>query len=103
MMIPKTMMKTMTTSEGELYEERTVETRNDFALAAGENLPNHSASMVGRGKFIRQSSYEVATFRDRQMAYRYAAWLVLMADVLPDADGQEGIAFDDVLSAISDT
>lgn len=91
----------MTTSEGE--GQPVIETRNDFALAAGENLPNHSASMLGRGKFIRQSRSDVPTIRDRQTAYRYAAWLVLMADMLPDDEGQEGITFDDVLSAISDT
>lgn len=88
----------MTTSE----ESSSIETRNDFALSFGQNLPNHSSSISGRGAFIRQSLSELPTFRDRQTAYRYAAWLVLLADVLPDDDGQEGITFDDVLSAISD-
>lgn len=80
-----------------------IKTINDFLIGGGENLPNHSASMMGRGKFIRQNRSDVPTFRDRQTAYRYAAYLITLADVLPDEDGQEGITFDDVLSAVRDT
>lgn len=77
-------------------------TTNDWGITKGENLPNHSASQMGRGKFVRQGRSDIPTFRDRQTAYRYAAWLVAMADVLPDDDGQEGITFDDVLSAVQE-
>ncbi|HTS10100.1 MAG TPA: hypothetical protein VMP68_31345 [Candidatus Eisenbacteria bacterium] len=78
-----------------------VKTDNDYLISSGENLPNHSASMMGRGKFIRQSRMDIPTFRDRQSAFRYAAYVVEMADaLLPDDDGQEGVTFNDVRSAI---
>lgn len=73
---------------------------NDYLIGGSENLPNHSESIRGRGKFIRQNRGDIPTFRDRQTAYRYAAWLLLLVDVLPDEEGQEGVTFDDVLEAI---
>jgi len=84
-------------------EQSEINTINEYALWFGRNLPNHSTSLVGKGAFVRQSLPEVPTFRTRQGAYRYAAYLVTMADLLPDDDGQEGITFDDVLSAIQNT
>ena len=76
---------------------------NDYMISSGENLPNHSASAMGRGKFIRQSRPDIPTFRDRQTAFRYAAYIILMADLLPDDDGQEGVTFPEVLDAIRNT
>lgn len=75
-------------------------TLNDYIIGVGENLPNHSESIRGRGKYIRQMRAELPTFRDRQTAYRFCAYVLLMADMLPDEEGQEGITFPEVLSAI---
>lgn len=58
---------------------------NEYNIGTGENLPNHSASLAGRGKFIRQRMPDMPTFRTKQSAFRYAAWLVALAeDFLPD-------------------
>lgn len=77
-----------------------VNTSNDFLLSASRNLPNHSTSMVGRGNFVRQSLSEIPTFRTKQAAYRYAAYLITMAEVhLPDENGSEGHTFEVVLDA----
>lgn len=79
-----------------------IQTQNDFALCAGQNLPNHSTSMIGRGRFVRQGKSEVPIFRTKQDAYRYAAWLILLAEVhLPDDDGQENVTYEMVYDAIS--
>jgi hypothetical protein len=82
-----------------------IETQNDFALHAGQNLPNHSTSLAGRGRYVRQSFQEVPIFRDRESAYRYAAWLITMAEVhLPSGiKRDEPITFDEVLNAIRNT
>jgi hypothetical protein len=80
------------------------ETINDWAIHGAENLPNHTASQRGRGKFVRQGLAEVPTFRTRQEAFRYAAWLVTVADIhLPDEDGCEGQDFDAILTAVRNT
>jgi hypothetical protein len=81
-----------------------ISTLNDFMLSSGRNLPNHSSSMSGRAVFVRQSLPEIPTFRDRHKAYRYAAWLISMAEaLLPDEPGQEDVTFEEVLSAIRST
>lgn len=77
-----------------------VETLNEFGLAIQQNLPNHSQTLKGRGKFVRQSINEIPTFRTRQQAYRFAAWLVEMAEMLPDEAGYEEHDFDVVRRAI---
>jgi hypothetical protein len=77
-----------------------IKTLNDFLIGSGENLPNHSASVNGRGKFVRQNRSDIPTFRDRQTLYRYCAFLLVLGDVLPDDDGQEGVTFPEVLDAI---
>lgn len=58
---------------------------NEFALTAGENLPNHSVSEGGkRAKFIRPIQHPI--FRTRQSALRFMAWLDAMSVTLPDED-----------------
>lgn len=75
---------------------------NAYNIVTGENLPNHSESLKGRGKFIRQSVPEIPTFRTRQAAYRYAAWLIELAGHnLPDDEGCEGQSFEDVHAAVT--
>lgn len=81
----------------------TVKTVNDYIIGFGENLPNHSESMSGRGKYVRQMRADLPTFRNRHVAYRYAAYIITMAELLPEDKEQEGITFDDVLSAIQNT
>lgn len=77
-----------------------VNTTNDFGLMAGQNLPNHSASMRNRAKFVRQIRMDVPQFRDRQTAYRYAAYLITLAEMLPNEDGCDGHTFAEVLNAV---
>lgn len=81
-----------------------INTLNEYGLSAGENLPNHSTAMRGRAKFIRQVQPNVPTFRTKQEAYRFAAWLVEMAEVhLPDEDGCELHTFEAMRHAIQNT
>jgi hypothetical protein len=81
-----------------------VDTQNSYMLSAGQNLPNHSTSMAGRGKFVRQSMNVIPEFRTKQQAYRFAAYLVTMADSwLPDEEGSELHDFETVLAAIRNT
>lgn len=77
-----------------------VETVNDWVIGAGENLPNHSASLAGFGKFVRQSIPDVPLFRKKQEAFRYAAWLITQAERLPDEPGQDGVTWEQVLDAV---
>lgn len=78
-----------------------IDTVNEYLIGAGENLPNHSLSQMGRSKFIRQHLPSVPTFRTRQAAFRYAAYLLTMAEVLPDEDGEH--TFEQVLNAVRNT
>lgn len=77
-------------------------TDNEYAIGAGQNLPNHSTSMNGRGRFVRQTLDRFPTFRTKQQAYRYAAWIIEMAGVhLPDEAGAH--TFEQVREAIQNT
>lgn len=82
----------------------TVNTANEYNVRSGMNMANHSTSRRGRAKFVRQMNPTVPTFRTKQEAYRYAAWIVAMAEhvALPDEDDQEGVEFDQVLVAVED-
>jgi len=81
-----------------------VDTKNEYGLSAGSNLPNHSVSIAGRSKFVRQVVPNVPTFRTKQEAYRFAAWLTEMAEVhLPDEEGAELHTFEAVRDAIRNT
>jgi len=77
-----------------------VNTTNDFALHKGQNMDNHTAALRGQAAYVRQGMVEIPTFRTRQLAYRYAAWLISLAELLPDEEGQEAIEFETVLDAI---
>jgi hypothetical protein len=80
-----------------------IDTTNDFAMHSGENLPNHTMSLKGLGKFISQGVPTIPVFRTRQAAYRYAGWLISMAELLPDEEGCESHDFDSVVNAIRNT
>lgn len=74
---------------------------NEFILTSGQNLPNHSKSIAGRGKFVRPALQNIPEFRTRQEAYRFCAWAITMADLLPDEDGAH--TFEQVLEAVHNT
>jgi len=79
-----------------------VNTQNDYAISVGQNLPNHTTSLVGRGKYVRQMISNFPIFRTKQEAYRYAAYLMLLAEnSLPDEEGCELHTFTAVVNAIT--
>jgi hypothetical protein len=80
-------------------EEFPINTMNEYIMVAGENLANHSTSLVGRGRFVRPST--LPTFRTRQEAYRFCAYALLMSDTLPDEPGEH--TFEQVEEAIRNT
>lgn len=75
-----------------------IDTLNEYAISYGENLPNHSLAQMGRGKFVRQQVAGIPTFRTQQAIFRYAAWLLTMAELLPHEDGEH--TFEQVLDAV---
>ena len=83
--------------------ETTIDTKNEFNVRSGQNLPNHSASLRGHSKFVKPMRDGMPTFRTRQSAYRFAAWLIAMAESaeLPDEPDQP-FEFDDILAAVTD-
>lgn len=83
----------------ETTEEFPVNTLNEFAVQAGQNLANHSASLAGYSKFIKLGT-PVVLCRTKQEAYRLSAYLRTMADAhgLPDEPGEH--TYDQVEAAI---
>lgn len=81
-------------------EEFPINTLNEYVLIAGQNLDNHSMSLAGLGKFVKAGSQNPAgiIFRTKQQAYRFCAHAIVMAQVLPDEDGEH--AFEEVLDAV---
>lgn len=82
-------------------EEQVIDTTNEWALHTGKNLPNHSESLRGRGTFIKVGDATNLVIRTKQKAYRLAAWLVTLADTLPDEDPAH--EFNDILSAVENS
>lgn len=80
-----------------------IDTTNEFILHSGENLPNHSMSMIGKGKYVAQGLATIPLFRDRQAAYRYAAWLICMAEILPNELDDSSPTWEQVLDAVRNT
>ena len=68
-------------------DEVTVNTINEYGLMSGQNLPNHSTSLAGKGRFVKTMNTVPPVFRTKQQAYRFIAFLEVMADVLPDELG----------------
>jgi hypothetical protein len=79
------------------YADIAIDTTNEYALHSGTNMPNHSTTLSGRGKFVRTGA-ERPIFRTKQAAYRYAAWLLCLAEALPDED--DAVSFEQVLEAV---
>lgn len=81
-----------------------INTSNDYWVSVGENLPNHTLSKEGFGKYVvAKSIMGPPLFRTKQEAFRFAAWVMLCAEVLPDEPEQMGVTFDDVVDAIKNT
>lgn len=66
-----------------------INTLNEWAVSAGTNMPNHTTTMRGRGKFIKLSKSDPVILRTKQEAYRLAAYILIMAELqdLPNEDG----------------
>jgi hypothetical protein len=75
---------------------------NSYVVTRGENLPNHSTSLSGRGKFVGVSVYPIQV-RTAQEAFKLAAWLVAMTeDYLPDEEDDER-SFEEVLEKVRES
>lgn len=76
------------------------DTVNEYVVITGANLPNHTASLKGLGKFVMLGRQDFPPIRTRQAAYRLATYLILMAQIhdLPDEPGAH--SFDEVRDAI---
>lgn len=75
---------------------------NEFGVLAGENLPNHTTSLQGLGRFVRVAIGN-PTVRTRQGAYRLAAHILAKAQTLPHEteEGEEiPHGWEEVLDAI---
>lgn len=68
-----------------------INTANDALVMFGANLPNHTVSQSGRGKWVRIGTTGITTFRDRQSVYRAAAWLLALTQKheLPNENPEE--------------
>lgn len=69
---------------------------NEFQLVTGENMPNHITSLRGQSKFVRPVQHPM--FRTKQSAYRFAGWLLMLSETLPDEDAPH--SFEEIDSAI---
>lgn len=76
--------------------------QTEFVVMAGQNLPNHSESLAGRGKYVRINGHNpnnnIPLFRTRESAYRLAAHLLCAAQGLPTED--EVITWDEMLDLV---
>lgn len=91
------------TEDSKETEATAPDTTNDFGLCVGQNLPNHSMSIAGRSKFVRQTHLRPPVFRTKQQAFRYAAWLIELADInLPNYEGVTH-TFEEVRNAIQNS
>lgn len=61
-----------------------VDSRNEFVVVAGENMPNHSTTLMGRGKFVQFG--QPRPMRTKQEMYRLIGWCLAYVDTLPDDD-----------------
>lgn len=78
-------------ADRELYP---INTENQFTIAVGENLPNHSESLKGRAKFVRvtEPTRHGVIFRTQQEVYRFCAHLLRNAGTLPSEPGDHSLA-----------
>lgn len=82
--------------------ELKINTTNDFVLGLSSNLPNTSHAQRGQEKFVTSRTHgtKPVIFRTKQSAYRYVAWLLCFAEVLPDEEDQPGVTLEQIQRAI---
>lgn len=88
---------TVTIGDVTVHEEESA-TAEELPEAPVINTDNESFVGFHMG-VVRPAHYPV--HNTRQSAYRYAAWLLKAAEVLPDEEGQEDYRFEDVRAAIN--
>ena len=93
-----TTIRITMTNNGPEYTEIAVRVDNERGMIPGENLPNHTAAMRGRGKFVMASTPGPFVVRTKQEAYRVMAHLEVLAQDLPDEDGAH--SYDEVKAAV---
>lgn len=78
-----------------------VNTNNEYALSAGTNLPNHSTSLSGRGKFVKAGIPTPPCFRTKQEVYRFCVYALILAEAhgLPDENGSH--TFEQIQEAVA--
>jgi hypothetical protein len=86
---------------GEGIDLSLVNTQNQFTVHPGQNLPNHTTSMAGRGKYVRLGMSGPIVLRTKQEVYRLIAWLEIVEEIqdLPHEDEYQH-TIDDVREAI---
>lgn len=72
-------------------------TMNDFVLMTGNNAFNHTTSMAGLASYVHPLQHP--TFRTKDAAYRFAAFLITMAEALPN-ETEFDYTFEEVLEAV---
>jgi hypothetical protein len=92
----------MTNSKPE--QDVIIDITNEFALHTGQNLPNHTSSLEGRGKFVRVGYPAPVIFRSKQEVYRFCAYALSMAETLPDETvGPVAHSFEQIQEAVNDS
>ncbi len=93
------MVTTMTMSHSD-SDRPTVNTNNDGAIMSGNNLPNHSTTLAGRGKFVGSAAQRVPQWRTKQELYRFIGWALVMEERhdLPNEEGEHTL--EEVIQAI---
>jgi len=74
--------------------------RNEFMINSGQNLPNHSESMRGRGKFVQTGTGIPPVFRTRQQVGRFVGHLFKHMDAIDLPDEDDAPDLDSVIAAI---
>jgi hypothetical protein len=75
-----------------------IDTANEYLVGARMNMSNHSSWKAGRGKFVCVGLPGAIVLRTRQAAYRLCAYILTLAETLPDEEGNH--TFEQVKHAI---
>lgn len=77
-----------------------IDTSNTYGVHVGENMPNHTAAMQGKGRYVK-FGVPTVVFRSQQDVYRFAAWLVVCAEGHLFTQQEEGEhTFEEILEAV---
>jgi len=97
-MMPKlTKILMMTTNHS---DRPPVNTINDGIIVSGRNLPNHTMTLQGRGKFIGSGALRPPQWRTKQELYRFVAWALVQDEIhdLPNEPGNHTL--EEIIEAI---